>query len=358
METGSPSSTASASIPPTPQPSTPSPLTIVVCESVPISVSGNANGRPPLLPRLDHAREVLEIDLVDDPRVRRDDAEVVERALPPAEEGVALAVPLELPLGVAEDCHARAELVHLHRVVDDELGRDLRVDRRRVAAERHHRLAHGGKVDDRRHAREVLQKDTRGTEGDLVAGIGVGVPAGDRAHLVLAPQPERLRSEDVLEQDAQRVWKPRDVGLPGERVQPRDRVRPACRRRAVRVLRSCPPRLDSSRGLPAGGLRPGTDGRPRLRRQDEVVAKRKKPAQVPVAPRSKPKQQTGSLLTRRRVVVVAVVAAAVAIGLVSASLLSARGNDGGGGATTAIAGGPDVEAMLEGIPQEGRDLAW
>ena len=47
METGSPSSTASASIPPTPQPRTPSPFTIVVCESVPISVSGNANGRPP-----------------------------------------------------------------------------------------------------------------------------------------------------------------------------------------------------------------------------------------------------------------------------------------------------------------------
>ena len=46
METGSPRSTASASIPPTPQPSTPSPLIIVVCESVPMSVSGNANGRP------------------------------------------------------------------------------------------------------------------------------------------------------------------------------------------------------------------------------------------------------------------------------------------------------------------------
>ena len=33
---------ASASMPPTPQPSTPRPLTIVVCESVPTRVSGNA----------------------------------------------------------------------------------------------------------------------------------------------------------------------------------------------------------------------------------------------------------------------------------------------------------------------------
>jgi hypothetical protein len=40
METGWPSMAASASMPPTPQPSTPRPLTIVVCESVPTQVSG------------------------------------------------------------------------------------------------------------------------------------------------------------------------------------------------------------------------------------------------------------------------------------------------------------------------------
>ena len=39
-ETGWPSIAASASMPPTPQPTTPSPLIIVVCESVPTSVSG------------------------------------------------------------------------------------------------------------------------------------------------------------------------------------------------------------------------------------------------------------------------------------------------------------------------------
>ena len=40
MDKGWPSMAASASMPPTPQPSTPSPLTIVVCESVPTRVSG------------------------------------------------------------------------------------------------------------------------------------------------------------------------------------------------------------------------------------------------------------------------------------------------------------------------------
>ncbi len=42
MSSGWPSMTASASIPPTPQPSTPSALAMVVCESVPTSVSGSA----------------------------------------------------------------------------------------------------------------------------------------------------------------------------------------------------------------------------------------------------------------------------------------------------------------------------
>ena len=44
--TGWPSIAASASMPPTPQPSTPRPLTIVVCESVPTSVSGKARFTP------------------------------------------------------------------------------------------------------------------------------------------------------------------------------------------------------------------------------------------------------------------------------------------------------------------------
>ncbi len=40
MDEGWPSMAASASMPPTPQPSTPRPLIMVVCESVPNTVSG------------------------------------------------------------------------------------------------------------------------------------------------------------------------------------------------------------------------------------------------------------------------------------------------------------------------------
>ena len=46
IELGWPSIAASASMPPTPQPTTPRPLTIVVCESVPKTESGYASVRP------------------------------------------------------------------------------------------------------------------------------------------------------------------------------------------------------------------------------------------------------------------------------------------------------------------------
>ena len=134
---------------------------------------------------LDDAREVLEVDLVDDAGVRRHDSEVVEGALPPAEEGVALLVPLELELDVALDREARRELVDLDGVVDDELDRDERVDRARGAALLAHRVAHRGEVDDGRHAGEVLQQDARRVEGDLLRRLRVGDPAGDRSGLLL-----------------------------------------------------------------------------------------------------------------------------------------------------------------------------
>jgi hypothetical protein len=58
----------------------------------------------------------------------------------------------------------------MHRVVDHELGRDQRVDARRVAAELRHRVAHRREVDDGGHAGEVLHDDARRRERDLACG--------------------------------------------------------------------------------------------------------------------------------------------------------------------------------------------
>ena len=89
---------------------------------------------------LDHAREVLEVDLVADARSGRNDLEAAQRLLAPAQEEVALVVALELELDVAAERAARGERVHLDRVVDHELGRDQRIDLLRIAAEIGHRV--------------------------------------------------------------------------------------------------------------------------------------------------------------------------------------------------------------------------
>ena len=156
---------------------------------------------------------------MDDPRLGRDDLEVVERLLAPAEERVALAVSLVLAVGVDADRHPVREGVDLDRVVDDELGGKLRVRLRRVAAEVVHRVAHRGEVDDRRYAGEVLVDHAPGREGDLPRRVVLRDPLRDRLDVLLG-----RGAEDVLEQDLQRVRQPLDVEALLERRQPVDLV--------------------------------------------------------------------------------------------------------------------------------------
>jgi hypothetical protein len=106
-----------------------------------------------------HPGQVLQVHLVADPGVRRDDQQPLEGTLSPLQELVALPVAGELDLDVAAKRVAGAGHVGHHRVVDDELGGHERVDRPGVAAEVDHGVAHGGQVDDGGHAGEVLEED-------------------------------------------------------------------------------------------------------------------------------------------------------------------------------------------------------
>ena len=91
-----------------------------------------------------------------------------KRRLTPAQERVALAVAVVLELGVQLQRVGRAEVIHLHRVIDDELHRLQRIDLLRIATERDDAVAHRGEIDDTGHAREVLQEDSRGHERDFL----------------------------------------------------------------------------------------------------------------------------------------------------------------------------------------------
>ena len=104
----------------------------------------------------DDPSQMLDVDLVHDPRSGRDDLEVAKRLLSPLEECVAFLVPGELEPHVQLKRIGRSEVIDLHRMVDDELGRLERVDRVRVAAKTDNPVTHGCQVDDRRYAGKIL----------------------------------------------------------------------------------------------------------------------------------------------------------------------------------------------------------
>ena len=164
---GWPSITASASMPPTPQPTTPNPLIIVVWLSVPTSESGSATGPLCVGAQEDPLGQIFEIDLMANADGRRDDAEVIERLLAPAQEFIALAVSLELQFDVLVERAGGGEVIDLHRMVDHQIDRDQRIDPPRVAPQSLHGRPHRGQIDHQRNAGKVLQQHSGGFEGDF-----------------------------------------------------------------------------------------------------------------------------------------------------------------------------------------------
>ncbi len=104
---------------------------------------------------------------MDDARVGRHHLEIIERALTPPEERVPLAVARKLQFRVQRECVGTAEVVHLHRVVDDEFHWLQRIHAVRVAAKRNDRVAHRSQIHHTRDAREILQQNTRRHERNL-----------------------------------------------------------------------------------------------------------------------------------------------------------------------------------------------
>jgi hypothetical protein len=125
--------------------------------------------------------EELQIDLVHDADAGRHDLEGVERLHAPLEELVALAVARELEFEVLLQCVGRARKVHLHRMVDDQVNRHERLDDLRILAHPRDRRPHGGKVDQQRHAGEILQDDARDDERNLLRARRLRPPAREIA---------------------------------------------------------------------------------------------------------------------------------------------------------------------------------
>src|SRR5215470_11177790 len=99
---------------------------------------------------------------------RRNELESLECLLSPFEKLIALAVALELHLQIQLQRARRAEEIHLHRVINDEVNRNKRLNNLRIAPEPLHSAAHRGEIDNQRNSSEVLQNNARNNEWDLL----------------------------------------------------------------------------------------------------------------------------------------------------------------------------------------------
>jgi hypothetical protein len=157
-----------------------------------------------LLPRPHRLRQIFEIDLVADTGAGRNHAEIVERGRAPAQEGVTLVVALILPLDIDVEGARIAEGIDHHRMIDDEIDGDERVDLARVAFQPTHGVAHHCEVDHGRNASEVLHQHPRRPKRDLAVAFPLLQPVSDAANVVGGNGAPVLVPEQILKQHLER----------------------------------------------------------------------------------------------------------------------------------------------------------
>ena len=130
------------------------------------------------------AAQVFEVDLVNDARIRWHDPEILKCRLAPAQERIAFLIALKLYLVIEIQCIGSPVIIDLYGMVDDQFGGGQRVDLVGGAAQLDDGISHGGEVNHRRNASEVLQDDAARRKRNLRAGIGFRVPVGQSEDVV------------------------------------------------------------------------------------------------------------------------------------------------------------------------------
>ena len=146
--------------------------------------------------------QIFKVDLMADARARRNDAEILERLLAPLQEAVTFAIALIFEIDIALESLRIAELVNDHRVIDNQINRDERIDLFRVAAKVDHGIAHCCKVHDGRNASKVLHENTGWAIGNFSAGTAaIDKPFGDVFDVLLENRAIVFKAKQVFEED-------------------------------------------------------------------------------------------------------------------------------------------------------------
>src|SRR5690606_2619420 len=124
---------------------------------------------------------------------------------------VSLAVPFVFALYVQRESLVAREVVDLHRVVDDEVHGDDRVDLVRVSAEPVDYRSHGREVHDAGHSRKVLQNDARGAVWYFLGSPAAGAPRRERFKVPVVYGVAVVVPGDVLEEYFYRHGESRNI---------------------------------------------------------------------------------------------------------------------------------------------------
>ena len=152
--------------------------------------------------------KMLDVNLMADSRPRRNNAHVLERFLRLIfEKTIALAIAGKLHLHILLKRLRAPCNVGNDRMIDNQVQRNLRIDSRGIAPEIASCLAHGGKIDENRHAREVFTRRLRRHVFDFSALLA----RESRAYYATCETSCRIvirsHAQNVFKQNAQRVWK-------------------------------------------------------------------------------------------------------------------------------------------------------
>ena len=153
----------------------------------------------------DALSEALDIDLMADSRFGRNDAHVLERPLRPFQKRITFGISLELHFGVRLERIGRSGAIGNDGMVDDQIERDLRIDRRSASPELFCRFAHSRKIDEDGDAREILEEHASRHIFDLAAlharQAGIDDALGETLRSLIG----RSVAQDVFDKDPQRI---------------------------------------------------------------------------------------------------------------------------------------------------------
>ena len=159
----------------------------------------------------DRLGEIFQVHLVADAGAGRHRAEILQRAAAPAQELIAFQVAGIFQRHIVFKRLGVAEFIDHHAVIDHQIDRHQRVDLHRIAAELGDGIAHGGQIDDARHAGEILHQHAGRAIVDLVVRRAGGLPIDHGLHVGGGHRAAIFKTQQILQQHLHRIGQARDV---------------------------------------------------------------------------------------------------------------------------------------------------